>query len=125
MIFKSAIVSKEEFQQFKFGFSSIEDPTIGQPIQRQFNANEFRQVKAGSASIALFQMAALNRINEEFLIEMKIALSLKYQVLCDETALVGVIKELDNATGQIKQYEMTAAKGYRPGEEPVEISEED
>ena len=53
-------------------------------------------------------MAALNRIYEEFLTETKIALSLKYQVLCDETALVGVIKELDSATGQIKQYEMTA-----------------
>ena len=70
-------------------------------------------------------MAALNRIYEEFLTETKIALSVKYQVLCDETALVGVIKELDSATGQIKQYEMTAEKGYRPGAEPVEISEED
>ena len=68
----------------------------------QFNSNEFRCVEAGSASISLFKMAALDRIYNNPKSENKDVrehISIKYQVLCDDTALVGVIKEMDPASG--------------------------
>ena len=76
----------------------------------QFPASEFRAVEAGSASISLFKMAAQDRINKQQTANLKEAISVKYQVLCDETALVGVIKETDPATGMLKLYEVAAEK---------------
>lgn len=35
--------------------------------------------------------------------EDRITTSLKYQVICDDTALVGVIKQTDKATGELKE----------------------
>ena len=76
----------------------------------QFPSSEFRCVEAGSASLSLFKMAAQDRINKQQNTHVKEEISIKYQVLCDETALVGVIKELDRATGQLKMYEVSAEK---------------
>ena len=65
-------------------------------------------MEAGAASEALFKMAALDRINhdESLTKPQKVELSVKYQVLCDETAMVGVLKRLDKATGQLMLFEM-------------------
>ena len=105
----SIITSKQEFEDFKFGFYSEEDPITGKPIAREHFSNEFRCVETGSARQALFQMAALDWIYKESDTQDKIDISLKYQVLCDETAMVGVIKEMDKATGELKLYEIKQA----------------
>jgi len=43
-------------------------------------------------------------------------LSLRYQVLCDQTALIGVVKQKAKTTGDIKEYEMSFDKCTRISE---------
>lgn len=38
------------------------------------------------------------------------AVSIKYQLLVDETAMVGVIEQTDPVTGELKKYELDAKK---------------
>jgi len=42
--------------------------------------------------------------------EAKIAASIKYQTLCDETALIGVIKQTEKATGEVKEFDVKFGK---------------
>ena len=54
-------------------------------------------------------MAALDAINNHPLTdEMKIKLSVHYQVLCDLTAMVGVIHLVDPITGERKEFKLDA-----------------
>ena len=70
----------------------------------EFSANEFRQAEGENASQALFKIAAQEQINN---CNQQVAQSLKYQVLCDQTAMIGVVKQKEKATGEIKQFEQT------------------
>ena len=63
--------------------------------------NAFVKVEDLSASQALFKMAAHDLIiNGET--SLKVQNSIKYQVLCDETAMVGIMKTKDLVTGELK-----------------------
>ena len=63
--------------------------------------NAFVKVEDLSASQALFKMAAHDLvINGEA--SLKVQNSIKYQVLCDETAMVGIMKTKDLVTGELK-----------------------
>ena len=57
----------------------------------------------GESAFGLFKQAAYEMINREVSAEAKASLSQKYQVLCDETALVGVIKQTDKVSGEVKE----------------------
>jgi hypothetical protein len=57
----------------------------------------------GSAGEALFKMAVFNKIETEPDISVKKELSLKHQVLCDETAIIGVMKQTNKTTGELKE----------------------
>ena len=48
-------------------------------------------------------MAVSASIDKQENSDDKIAISLKYQVLCKETAIVGVQKQTDSATGEMKE----------------------
>ena len=48
-------------------------------------------------------MAASTAIEKQEKSEEKVAMSLKYQVLCKETAIVGVQKQTDSVTGELKE----------------------
>ena len=58
---------------------------------------------AGEAAQGLFKYAALGKINDTQSAADRSALSVAYQTLCDDTALVGVIKQQDKATGELKE----------------------
>ena len=63
--------------------------------------NAFVKVEDLSASQALFKMAAHDLVtNGEA--SLKVQNSIKYQVLCDETAMVGIMKTKDLVTGELK-----------------------
>ena len=42
------------------------------------------------------------------------ALSIKYQVLSDETAMIGIIKQKDKASGDLKTFEQKLQRVKRP-----------
>ena len=48
-------------------------------------------------------MAVFKKIEAEQDLAVKKELSLKHQVLCDETAIIGVMKQTDKATGELKE----------------------
>jgi len=48
-------------------------------------------------------MAVFNQIEAEPNLDVKKELSLKHQVLCDETAIIGVLKQADKATGELRE----------------------
>ena len=65
MIYRSAIVNKSEFENFRFAFTSDADPMTGQPINIQYASEAFGKVVDESASLAVFKIAALDAINDE------------------------------------------------------------
>ena len=87
------------FDDLKFTFKSEEDPETHQKVELEFTAANFKKVEGCSAE-ALFKMAAFNKI-EKSQNEAKVNLSIKYQVLCNETAIIGVLKQQDKATGSV------------------------
>ena len=52
----------------------------------------------------------------------KIAKSIKYQVLCDDTAFVGVLKQVDKTTGVLKETNVDFTKISKP--QPVQPQSE-
>ena len=81
-----------EFANIKFTFTCKKEPISGQPFELEFTRNDFKEVFDDDAE-SLFQYAALSLINSTEDKEQKVKQSLKYQVLCDHTAMVGVIKQ--------------------------------
>lgn len=81
----------------------------------EFGAADFIEV-TGETGQALLKRAAYSEILKQQSQEAKIELSLKHQILCDETALVGVIKQKDKATGELKEVGKEMTKEIRrPG----------
>ena len=67
-------------------------------IDLRFQEEDFVEV-TGEAAQGLFKYAAFSKINDAKSAADRSALSVAYQTLCDDTALVGVIKQQDKATG--------------------------
>ena len=85
-------MSKQQFENIKFAFSSEQDPVTKQPIDLEFDVNSFKKVEEGSLSKAIFKNAALSSMQEGVSGAERIKMSVKYQVLTDETAMIGVVK---------------------------------
>ena len=102
------IMPLDKFQSMMFTFASELDPKTKQPIALDFTANDFTVVTGESAK-GLFKQAAHEKIQMLTDTAQKVEVSLKYQTLCDDTSLVGVIKQKDKASGEVK--EMTVEFG--------------
>ena len=91
----------------KFEFSSQLDPVTKEPIDLKFDKNDFRKVEDKSFAQALFKSAANSMIKafKDKPEGVRKALSIKYQVLSDETAMIGIIKQKDKASGDLKTFE--------------------
>ena len=106
-LFRSALMSTKQFQQMKFEFSSQLDPVTKEPIDLQFDKNDFRKIEDKSYAQALFKSAA-NSMIKAFKNQkegVRKGMSIKYQVLSDETAMIGIIKQKDKASGDLKTFE--------------------
>ena len=86
------LCSKSEFQSIQFFFRSEEDPAEQlEKIDLTFTAADFKRIEDEEAAQAFFKMVVSNAINNTGLSSnAKERLSLKHQVLCDETAIIGV-----------------------------------
>ena len=63
---------------------------------------DFTKVENEQAAEALIKMAAWRMIEKEKSGERRKELSLEYQVLSEETGIVGVLKQADKATGELQ-----------------------
>lgn len=97
IITKCQIVSTNQFEAIQVAFKCF-DPVQKSTIDFQFTSGHFDRVEEG---FGLFKIAARDEIASLAKLKKheKINLSKKYQILCDETAFVGVIKQKDKATG--------------------------
>lgn len=86
-----------------------------------FTASHFEKVPA---DFGLFKFAARTDIILASSSYDKIAKSKKYQVLCDETAFVGVVKQKDKANGQMVEFAVEFGKSVAAMLEPIEQKEE-
>ena len=100
----------------KFEFSSQLDPVTKEPIDLQFDKNDFRKIEDKSYAQALFKSAA-NSMIKAFKNQkegVRKGMSIKYQVLSDETAMIGIIKQKDKASGDLKTFEQKLQRVKRP-----------
>jgi len=91
-IISTRIIPKAQFDNLTFSFASKEDPLTKEPINMQFTGLDFSEV-TGEAGETLVKFAALKQIQATADVKQQVVLSLKYKVLCDQTAMVGVIKQ--------------------------------
>ena len=83
------LCNKQEFESIEFFFRSEEDPA-GR-INANFTRENFKRIEDEEAAQAFFKMVVFNHINNTGLSsKAKERLSIQYQVLCDETAIIGV-----------------------------------
>ena len=80
---------------------------------------DFTKVENEQAAEALIKMAAWRMIEKEKTSEKRKELSLEYQVLSEETAIVGVLKQENKATGELQSSTIEFKK------EAVQVQEEE
>ena len=81
LVASTKLMSKEQFESIKFAFKASGEEGVN-PIDLTFAKVDFKQV-LGEAAEALLKMAASQKIVDESDKVARIALSLKYQVICD------------------------------------------
>ena len=91
-LYRSALMSKEEFEKMAFEFSSELDPVTQAPISFKFDSSDFRKLEDAGMAGALFKSAANSQMRTKKGSDAEKDLSIKYQVLCGQTAMIGVIK---------------------------------
>ena len=69
----------------------------------RFGKQDFGLVAEGNKAEALFKMAVYNEIQMLDSEALKKAMSIKHQVLCDQTAMIGVIKQMKKCTGELQE----------------------
>ena len=111
-------MSKKQFQDLQVHFQAKSDPVTKAAIDLKFSASHFDKV---TADFGLFKVAARGQIAAANSSADKIAKSKKYQVLCDHTAFVGVIKQKDKATGQMIEFGVEFGKSVAAVKEQPKV----
>jgi hypothetical protein len=89
-------MSKGEFEKLEVSFHSDRNPLTKQPIDLKFNKAAFELT-----DMPLFQIAAHDKL-QHLKGQANIDCSIKYQVLSDLTAMIGVVKQKKKATGEME-----------------------
>ena len=95
-------MGKADFENVNFKFLTKRDPKSGdEAMNLEFSKVDFEKITSSQAADALIKLAA-HRIIEQTKDKDEIShLSIKYQVLSDETAIVGVMKLNDKISGEM------------------------
>ena len=93
-----------------------------QALDLCFTKDDFKEV-TGEAAQTLHKMAVFNELESSRLEsnQDKIDLSIKYQVLCDLTAIVGVQKQAHKATGELVESEIKFGKEANNAEQEEDM----
>ncbi len=106
-VFDSKIINQEDFDAYSFEWImqandyELED----KHLQINLRKADYKEL-TGHEAEALFKIAAHNEINEIHDDSQKVRLSLKYQVLSDQTAVIGVLKQKSIASGELEEVEV-------------------
>ena len=95
-----------------FDFKSERDPLTNKPIHIEVTKLDFTEL-TGESAIDLLKFAAFKMIQRTNYVAKKIELSVRYQILCDETSMIGVIKQENKSTEQPKEVKFSF-KDYVP-----------
>ena len=98
-------MSLEEFKKLKVTFSAQGWPKLNDKIKREFTNESFEMTDV----LPLFQMAAHEQL-QKLKGAQNVAMSVKYQVLSKETAMIGVVKQKKKATGEMLEYHIQMGK---------------
>lgn len=121
LVYSTRVMPAASFEKnLSFKFSSKASEGLD-AIDLSFSKADFVEVE-GEAAEALFKMAVLDQIRSEPSTDAKKQLSLKHQVLCDETAMVGVIKMKDKASGELVETKVTFGKSQLGFNEPEPVT---
>lgn len=99
------IIKKSEFESSTFGFSfeSSEDPLTKKPISWSFGAEDFMPV----SGLTIFKTEVHKRLVNNTASKSD---AIKYQVLSKDTAFVGVVKQVQKASGELVEHEIEFGK---------------
>ena len=92
-------MSEEQFNSgFECSFNCEFDPKTQQSMSHSFESSRFEQIMAHEDNDYLFKMACKSKIDDikesaQGDNDKIIKLSTKYQVLCDETSFIAVVKQ--------------------------------
>ena len=90
LLYSTRLMTAEEFESVAFAFSTSASDGK-ESLDWRFEKQDFKLVEGDQAD-ALFKMAVYREIQKEDSGEKRKNMSVKHQVLCDETAMIGVIK---------------------------------
>jgi len=84
------LVEKKDFDsgKVKFTFKCEENPMTGEKLEQNFTTTDFKLVPARTG---MFKLAARSLIENSEKAKEREKISIKYQVLAPETAMVGVV----------------------------------
>ena len=95
LIYKTKLISASDLPTVQFWFRADEDSDEARdPIDLSFSRADFKMID-GPAGQALFKLAVFNWLEDKETGangDQRIEVSLKHQVLCDDTAIIGVCK---------------------------------
>ena len=95
-------MSKDQLEKATISFQSSANPLTGEKLEASASMADFIKVEDPKFASALFKQAAYDKIQESKSKQKQIELSQKYQVLCEHTSLIGVIKQKKKPTGEVQ-----------------------
>ena len=116
LIFTTKLMTTQEFKNLKFQFSKASgEGGITEVLTSNFGREKFHKVEDESSIEVMFKMAALADIRFSPHIKARCQHSINYQLICEETDLVRIQKDL--VTGKIQESIIQIAN-YPGGEGP-------
>ena len=95
LVLETKLMSSTDFENLSLRFGCLNDPSTGQPVNMIFDADDFSKVDSENENLA-FKFAAYS------ILDLTTEQSVKYQVLSETTAMVGVVKQ-ENSNGELQQ----------------------
>jgi hypothetical protein len=102
-----AIVNKADVGKMGLTYTCDEDPFTKKRVSLKFKVDTAKQIQNGNL---LFKLAAKAHIKDLTDDKAKLKISLDYQVLSTVTALLGVVKQDQKLTGEVKNIEFNKKK---------------
>lgn len=114
LVYSTKLIPAAELANIKFFFKTGVDPDTNQKIELNFARADFTEVQ-GATGQSLFKMAVFNELeSKKKTDEERIAMSLKYQVLSEDTAIIGVCKQENKSSGEVQESTIEFGKSAAP-----------
>lgn len=119
-------IATDEASQERVCFQLKAESSDGKEhINLEFTKADFLEVEDAETAENMMKVVAFDKINRAESADERKRFSLEYQVLCEETAIVGVLKQQDKSSGEMVESTIAFEKveAYRPPP-PQPVSEQ-